>query len=442
MASFYNPVMLFQVALELSTAFPSSKAAEETDSNNSSKEDLKVTILADEWNSLKGGLSTFNRELAIHLASRSETQVTVLVPHGACGEEEKVAAAKECVTIIEAKKLIACASLVELFFPPKDLGIDVVIGHGVKLGQQAQIIRESHDCKWVQVVHTAPDELGMYKDYPKAIAQSEEKNQREVSLCRIADLVMAVGPKLKGFYSNRLRSFDEDQKVVEFTPGIMRDLTDVELSPNENDVFQVLMFGRGDDEDFELKGYDIASEAFASHELKDDSYHLTFVGAAPGKQDESAAKIRQHGISKNQLTVKEYIKDRNRLKELLLRMDLVIMPSRTEGFGLTALEALSAGLPVLAGYNSGFAKALQNVEFGELCVVNSDDPKDWSKAIKKVRQKERKKRLEEMQRLRESYRQKYNWEEQSKILVREMKGKVLGRQVLFFSFPSFRYSNL
>ena len=356
--------------------------------------------------------------------------------------EEKVAAAKGCVTIIEAKKLIACASHVELFFPPKDLQIDVVIGHGVKLGKQAQQIRESHDCKWVQVVHTAPDELDMYKDYPKAIAQSEEKNQREVSLCRIADLVMAVGPKLKGFYSNRLRSFDEGQKVVEFTPGIMRDLTDVELSPNENDVFQVLMFGHGDDEDFELKGYDIASEAFASHELKDDSYHLTFVGAAPGKHDESAAKIRQHGISKNQLTVKEYIKDRNRLKELLLRMDLVIMPSRTEGFGLTALEALSAGLPVLAGHNSGFAKALQNVEFGELCVVNSDDPKDWSKAIKKVRQKERKKRLEEMQRLRESYRQKYNWEDQSKILVREMKGKVLGRQVLFFSFPSFRYSNL
>ena len=216
----------------------------------------------------------------------------------------------------------------------------------------------------------------------------------------------------------------------------------MKLSPNENDEFQVLMFGRGDDEDFKLKGYDTAARAFGSHELKNDSYHLTFVGAAPGKQDEFAKKLLKFGISKNQLSVKEYIKDRNRLKELLLRMDLVIMPSRTEGFGLTALEALSAGLPVLAGYNSGFAKALQNVEFGELCVVNSDNPKDWSKAIKKVRQKERKRRLEEMQRLRESYRQKYNWEEQSKILVREMKGKVLGRQVLFFSFPSFRYSNL
>ena len=399
---------------------------------------MKVTILADEWNSLKGGLSTFNRELAIHLAGRSDTQVTLLVPHGACGEEEKAAAAEDSVTIIEAKKCVACSPLVELFFPPRNLGIDVVIGHGAKLGHPAQIIRETHDCKWIQVVHTAPDKLGMYKGYSGAITQSEEKNQLEVSLCEIADLVTAVGPKLKGFYSNRLRSYKKEQNVVQFTPGIMKDLTDVELSLEENDEFQVLMFGRGDDEDFELKGYDIAAEAFKSNELKNDSYHLTFVGAAPGKQDEFAKKLLKLGISKNQLSVKEYIKDRNRLKELLLRMDLVIMPSRTEGFGLTALEALSAGLPVLAGHNSGFSEALRKVEFGELCVVNSDEPEDWSKAIKKVRQKERKKRLKEMQRVRESYGQNYNWEEQCEILIREMRRKVFGKQVLFFfSLPYF-----
>ena len=426
--------MLCQVAPRFTTTFPSQNAPEEKDPSIVSREVLKVTLLADEWNSSKGGLSTLNRELAIHLAKRPKVQVTFFVPHSKSGEEEKAAAAKNGITVNEAKKRIACNCLEELFFPEKDHRIDVVIGHGVKLGRQAQIIRESHGCKWVEAVHTAPDELGMHKDYPEAIARSEEKNQCEVSLCEISDLVLAVGPKLRGFYSTHLRSFNKDQDVVEFTPGILEDLTDIEYSPTENDEFQVLMFGRGDDEDFKLKGYDIAAEAFASHELKNDSYHLTFVGAAPGKQDEFAAKVLQHGISKNQLSVKEYIRDRNRLKELLRRMDLVIMPSRTEGFGLTALEALSAGLPVLAGHNSGFSKALQKVEFGELCIVNSDKPEDWSKAIKKVRQKERKKRLKEMQRLRESYGQIYNWEEQCEILVSEMRRKVFGRQVLFFPF--------
>ena len=430
--------MLFQVALESSTSFPSPKAPEETISSISSEKVLNVTILADEWNSLKGGLSTFNRELAIHLASRSDTQLTVFVPHGACEEKEKAAAAEKFVSIIEAEELVACSSLVELFFPPEDLEIDVVIGHGVKLGQQAQKIRKSHKCMWVQVVHTTPAELGMYKGYSNAITQSGVKNQRDVSLCKIADLVMAVGPKLKGFYSDHL-PHEKKKDVVEFTPGIMRELNGVELSPDENHEFQVLMFGRGDDEDFELKGYDIAARAFTSHELKNDSYHLTFVGAAPGKEDEFANKILRHKISKNQLSVEEYIKDRDGLKELLLRMDLVIMPSRTEGFGLTALEGLSAGLPVLAGHNSGFSKALQKVEFGERYVVNSDKPEDWSKAIKKVRQKERKKRLDEMQQLRKSYGQKYNWAEQCEILVKEMRRKVFGRQLLFFlSLPCFK----
>ena len=290
-------------------------------------------------------------------------------------------------------------------------------------------------------MHTAPAELGMHKCYSNAVTQSGVKNKLEVDLCKIADLVMAVGPKLKGFYSNQLRSFEKEQDVVEFTPGIMRELNGVELSPDENHKFQVLMFGRGDDEDFKLKGYDIAAEAFASDKLKNDSYHLTFVGAAPGKEDEFANKILKYGMSKNQLSVEEYIKDRDRLKELLLRMDLVIMPSRTEGFGLTALEALSTGLPVLAGHNSGFAKALQKIEFGELCIVNSESPEDWSKAIKRVRQKERKKRLNEIQRVRESYGQNYKWEEQCEILIREMRRKVFGRQVIF-SLLSLLYSNL
>ena len=90
--------MSFQVALESSKTFPLPKAPEVTDSRIFSEMVLNVTILADEWNSLKGGLSTFNRELAIHLASRSDTQLTVFVPHGACEEKEKAAAAEKFVS--------------------------------------------------------------------------------------------------------------------------------------------------------------------------------------------------------------------------------------------------------------------------------------------------------------------------------------------------------
>lgn len=132
----------------------------------------------------------------------------------------------------------------------------------------------------------------------------------------------------------------------------------------------------------------------------------------------------QYGIGKTQLSVGRYIEDRKRLKELLVNVDLVIMPSRTEGFGFTALEALSAGVPILVGKNSGFAKALNDVEFGDLCVVGSDNPKDWSDAITKVSKKKRGKRLKEMQSLRKSYEQMYSWKRECETLVDKMWSKV------------------
>ena len=50
---------------------------------------LKVTLLANEWGSSKGGLSTINRTLAIHLAKDPHVEVTILVPEFECGEKDK-----------------------------------------------------------------------------------------------------------------------------------------------------------------------------------------------------------------------------------------------------------------------------------------------------------------------------------------------------------------
>ena len=40
------------------------------------------------------------------------------------------------------------------------------------------------------------------------------------------------------------------------------------------------------------------------------------------------------------------------------------MPSRTDGFGFTGLEAFSAGIPVIVSKNSGFEEALGSVPIG------------------------------------------------------------------------------
>ena len=182
---------------------------------------LNVTLLASEWRSSKRGLSTINRELALHM----EVEVTLLVPESPCSEEERRVAKGHNITIREAERLPGYDPLEWSSFPPRDRAIDVVLGHGAKLGKQAQVIRESHSYKWVQVVHTAPEELGMHKNYSEAISKGEEKNRTEVDLCKLSNAVVAVGPKLKEAYSAYLRSCKERQDVIELTPSIFSEFS-------------------------------------------------------------------------------------------------------------------------------------------------------------------------------------------------------------------------
>ena len=155
------------------------------------------------------------------MARDSHVEVTILVPEFECGEKDKREAKSYNISIIEAGHLPGFSDPLDwLIVPPDDLDIQVVIGHGAKLGKQAQIIRKSHHCNWVQVVHTEPEELAMHKNYPSAIAKGEEKNTAEVELCRNADLVVAVGPKLKEAFSCKLRLYHQD--IFQLIPGFCR----------------------------------------------------------------------------------------------------------------------------------------------------------------------------------------------------------------------------
>ena len=388
---------------------------------------LKVTLLAEEWNSLGGNL-TINEHLAIHMAKRSEVEVTLLVPEFACSEEEKRDAESHQIVIKEAERRPGFEAHDWLSFPPRDLKIDVVLCHGAKLGKQAQIIREYHNCQWVQVVHTAPEELGMFKNYPRAIARGGEKTTAETDLCKLANLVVPIGPKLMEAYSAYLRSCEKQQDIMSFIPGAFKEFSTLNHAPVDSKKFRVLTFGRVDPEDFVLKGHDIAAKAVA--ELKDNSYHLIFVGAPDGKQEAVAQYFLRSGISKSQLTVREFLKSKEELKECFCEVDLFIMPSRTEGFGLTALEALSAGLPILVSGNSGFGDALCTVPFGTSFVVDSEDPKVWAEAIDGVRKTNRSQCLKEIEQLRTSYEKRFSWEKQCDVLVDKMRAKVHGAGML------------
>ena len=387
-------------------------------SRSPSTDKLRVTLLSSEWKTTKGGLATINRVLAIQLAKHPSLEVCVYLPQ--CSEEDKQVAARHNVSLIEAKERVGYEPNDWLSYLPKVHVVDYVIGHGTVLGRQVQGIKHNRPhCKWIQVVHTDPEELAMYKAYEKRISKGQRKHKNEVELCKLADKVVAVGPKLAETFSRYLRPSGKDQDVINLTPGIFSEFSGVKQAPDELRSFSVLVFGRSDNEDFQLKGYDIAAKAIA--ELNDKTYKLTFVGATSGEEEQVADMLLQQGIDPSQLKVRPFNESREQLAELLCEVDLAIMPSRTEGFGLAALEALSAGLPVLVSENSGLGEVLKNIPYGSSCVVESENPREWASAIKAVRCKDRKIRLRESEMVRAAYAKEYSWKEQLDKLVEKMK---------------------
>ena len=388
-------------------------------------------MLSREWrSSTDGDLSTINRELAIQLAKHSNVEVSVFLPE--CSEEDRNDAARHHVQLVEAEKVIGWNPVDWLINVPDGHVMDCVVGHGVSLGKQVQFIRKHHHCKWgkwVQVVHSAPEELGMYKSIP----QGGQQQEAEVELCNMADQIIAIGPKLADAYKHYLRCSKKDQNVFDLTPSIFSEFLNVEQATEEGSTFSVLVVGSGDTcEDFILKGFDLAAQAVA--ELKDKSYKLKFVGAPRGKEDEIADKLLQHGIDRNQLIVRSFSDSREVLANLFCESDLAIMPSKTEGFGVSALEALSAGLPVLVSGNSGIGEALKEVPLGSQYVVDSEDPKEWAKKIKVVQQTKREVRLSESRLLRENYQEKYSWEKPIRCLVERMYSLTFGKQACALVF--------
>ena len=401
---------------------------------------LNITLLASEWKTLAGGLSTLNRELAINLSQIQNVRVSFFVPEGACNDEDKKEAKGFGINILDASKCVGIEPLLWLINPPHDHKIDVIVGHGVKLGRQIQCIRKHaqfKNCKWVHVVHTVPEDLSKYKGYKSPISRGETKHWDEVELCKCADLVVPVGPRLAKAYRSYLQECKKGDDFFELIPGPFErefvDLPGKQNAKNGNDDFIVLLCGRCDEEDFELKGYDIAVKAFTDQRLKGKPYSLLFVGSPEGKQDEVRERFLKYGITGEQLTVREFVKSRERMKELFCEVDMVIMPSKSEGFGLIALEALSAGLPILVGSNSGFARVIKNIPLGKSSIVaDLGDPAKWAAAIEDVHDRHEVV-LEESEILKERYSKKYCWKTQCEELVDRLWKIVFGKLSALFS---------
>jgi glycosyltransferase involved in cell wall biosynthesis len=140
----------------------------------------------------------------------------------------------------------------------------------------------------------------------------------------------------------------------------------------------------------EQKGLDLAALAVAGVRTRPGELapELLIRGAPFDGCDALRAELQRcSGLSGDRIDVRPFTTDSDEINRDLFRAALYLLPSRVEGFGLAALEAIARGTPVLVSSKSGLAEALREhlgLDAGPIIVDVHGDARDvptWRDAI-------------------------------------------------------------
>ncbi|TCO62536.1 glycosyltransferase family 4 protein [Actinocrispum wychmicini] len=338
-------------------------------------------LICDEWTPGRGGISQFNRSLATALAVAGH-RTTCLVNQATTGEIQD--ATSRGVVLRVAESTPECPNM---YVPAEKVvhdSPDVVIGHDIVSGSVAHVYARRYlSARLVVIVHT-PAQVEMYKRKPDPTRRVAEREALIRRICADADLVAAVGHRSARSTEAVISDGFGRGRVLPLEPGI--DVVDrtrqIPATPT------IVVLGRG--EHPEAKGLDIAARAVAG--LTTDQADLFVQGAPADRCDDlHRSLIELSGLARHRIDVRPFTDNIDQVAHALTRAALCVLPSRIEGFGLSALEAIGAGTPVLVTTRSGLAETLQRHlgPFAEPMIVDVTDDVEadvtrWRDATQRV----------------------------------------------------------
>ena len=135
----------------------------------------------------------------------------------------------------------------------------------------------------------------------------------------------------------------------------------------------------------DLKGVDLALEAFIEVRRRSGTGHLAIVGGPSGPSgretlDRVQRRIAEAGVIESVSLVAP--QTHQLLSSWFRAADLTLVPSLAESFGLVALESAACGTPVVASAVGGLLTLIAPGQNGVL--LASRDSKDWADAIERV----------------------------------------------------------
>ena len=198
--------------------------------------------------------------------------------------------------------------------------------------------------------------------------EPERRAHAEAEVVACSDAILANSEaeraQLIDFYgapADRIEIVPPGVEHAFFSPGDQRGARSaLDLDPDRP---VVLFVGRIQP----LKGLDVAIEAFARLERRDAQ--LVVVGGASGLQGEvEVARIRSLAASLGVTDRIRFVEPQphHLLSTYYRAADLVFVPSRSESFGLVALEASACGVPVVASAVGGLLSLVDDGKNGFL----------------------------------------------------------------------------
>lgn len=364
----------------------------------------KILAVATEWRSGHGGLSTVNRELCVALAKLGHELVCLVL---SASSEEISDAMAASVRLITPRKdpypEPTDVILRLLLFSKRDLQAfqpDVVVGHDHITGTAAHhIAHDVYDVPYVHFIHTLPEEIERHKTRgPQSVLRGAMKGQIQVEQCKSADLVVAIGPRIFQQISGRLSR--ADVPIVEMWPGLNSMLVGHNVDPAQQRGVNCLLIARF--EDPVLKGAPLACQVIGKINSSWPGKpwtrpHLIMRGFTVDGVDDEIRAIDGYTAAEEYVTCRPYTEIEDDIAGDICGSSVVLMPSRTEGFGLSALEGIAAGIPALISSTSGLAQLLLQANISPVVTgiandwvadVTGPDPDaiiaDWASRVEKI----------------------------------------------------------
>ncbi|MDG6904180.1 MAG: glycosyltransferase family 4 protein [Nitrososphaerota archaeon] len=130
-----------------------------------------------------------------------------------------------------------------------------------------------------------------------------------------------------------------------------------------HDTTNILFLGR----DYKRKGGDVALKVFENLKKSHDNLHMTFIGKIPDR--EKVEKIKEY----RNISYFEFVSKRNLHEKIFPETDIFLLPTRAEAYGMSIIEAMSYGIPVVSSNISAIPEVVEDGVSGYLAPPRSVD---------------------------------------------------------------------